>query len=114
MNYQISRAAWIGDYVDPNTFLDMFVSNGGNNRTGWSNAEYDNYIAMAALASDIETRYQYFQQAEKILNEEVPIIPIYTYSRVFLKSPAVQGWYPNLLDHHPYKYVYLEQVNTDN
>ncbi len=108
MNYQISRAAWIGDYVDPNTFLNMFVSNSGINRTGWSNTEYDKLIGLAATEPNQKNRYQYFQEAEKILNEEVPIIPIYTYSKVFLKSPAVKGWYPNLLDHHPYKYVYLQ------
>ncbi len=113
MNYQISRAAWIGDYVDPNTFLEMFVSYSGINRTGWSNPDYDRLIEMAAQEPNQDARYEYFQQAEQILNQEVPIIPIYTYSKVFLISPSVKGWHPNILDHHPYKYVYLQQLNPE-
>jgi oligopeptide transport system substrate-binding protein len=113
MNYQMARAAWIGDYIDPNTFLDMFVTDGGNNRTGWSNAEYDDLIARAAGETDQQQRFALFQRAEAILMDEVPIIPIYTYARIFLKSPDVKGWYPNIMDYHPYKYVYLE-ASTPN
>jgi oligopeptide transport system substrate-binding protein len=110
-NFLLSRAAWIGDYPDPNTFLDMWVTGGGNNHTGWSNKTYDDLIAKAAHAIDKEERYGYFQQAEKILADEVPIIPVYTYTRVFLIRPEVKGWYPNILDHHPYQHVYLEEKN---
>ena len=106
MNYTISRGSWIGDYPDPNTFLDMWVTDGGNNRTGWSNRVYDDLIAKAA-AADREERYGYFQQAEEVLADEVPVIPVYTYTRVYLKHPEVKGWFPNILDHHPYQYVYL-------
>jgi oligopeptide transport system substrate-binding protein len=112
-NYQISRAGWIGDYVDPNTFLDMFIKDGGNNRTGWSNPEYDRLISKAANTHDQNERYELFQQAEAILVDEVPILPIYTYSKVYLISPNVKGWTPNILDRHPYKYVYLEAESAD-
>lgn len=107
MNYQISRASWIGDYVDPNTFLELYVSNGGNNRTGWSNARYDKLIARAANTQNQQQRYALFQQAEKILMNEMPVIPIYTYTSVYLISPDVKGWPSNILDYHAYKYVYL-------
>lgn len=107
MNYVVSRAAWIGDYLDPNTFLDMFVTGGGNNRTGWSSPEYDALIAKAAVTANQTERFAIFQQAEQILTEEVPIIPIYTYTRNHLLSTDVKGWPPNILDHHPYKNVYL-------
>ncbi len=107
-NYQISRAAWIGDYLDPNNFLDMWLSDGGNNRTGWSNREYDESIAAAAVAIEKEDRFRYFQRNEQILIEEAPVMPIYTYTRVYLIRPSVKGWDENILDQHPYKYVYLE------
>ena len=107
MNYRISRASWIGDYLDPNTFLDMFVTAGGNNRTGWSNPRYDKMITAAANTTDQKRRYSLFQKAERILMNEVPVIPIYTYTRTYLVSPDVKGWYSNILDYHPYKYVYL-------
>ena len=109
LNFTLSRASWIGDYPDPNTFLDMWVTDGGNNHTGWSNKTYDDLINKAAEAANKEERYGFFQQAEEILTKEVPIIPIYTYTRVYLKRPEVKGWYPNILDHHPYQYVYLEE-----
>jgi oligopeptide transport system substrate-binding protein len=109
MNYTICRGSWIGDYPDPNTFLDMWVTGGGNNRTGWSNKAYDALIARAAEATDTEDRYEYFQQAEALLAEEAPVIPIYTYTRVYLIRPEVKGWYPNIMDHHPYQHVYIEE-----
>lgn len=113
MNFQITRASWIGDYIDPNTFLDMFLTDGGNNKSGWSNPQYDELIAKAANTADQQQRYELFQQAEEILMNEVPIIPVYTYSKVYLQSPAVKGWYPNIMDYHPYKYVYLEPTKAN-
>ena len=107
LDFDIARAGWIGDYPDPNTFLDMMLTGGGNNRTGWSNPKYDQLIEKAATLNDQEKRFQVFQDAERILDREAPLLPIYTYTRVALRLPSVKGWYPNILDHHPYKYVYL-------
>jgi oligopeptide transport system substrate-binding protein len=107
-DFQAARAGWIGDYVDPNTFLDLWVSNGGNNRTRWSNADYDGFIAAAGATSDGAARFEAFQNAEAILLDELPIMPIYMYVSLSLIRPNVKGWHPTLLDHHPYKYVYLE------
>lgn len=107
-NYDIARAGWIGDYVDPNTFLDMWVTDGGNNRSGWSNAGYDALIRAASEEADPEKRMETFQQAEQILMNEVPIMPIYFYRSKSLVQPSVRGWHPTLLDHHPYKHIWLE------
>lgn len=109
MDYQIARSSWIGDYPDPNTFLDMFVTDGTNNKTGWSNHTYDRLIEQAASTLDQKKRYQLFQQAEQLLMEGSPIIPIYTYTRNMLKHPDLQGWHHNVMDLQPYKYVYLQQ-----
>lgn len=108
MNYQISRASWIGDYLDPNTFIDMFVTDGGNNETGWSNPRYDELVALAKTAKTTEERYQYFQEAEALLVEGVPIIPIYTYTTNHFIQPSVKGVARNILDYKPYKYITLE------
>jgi oligopeptide transport system substrate-binding protein len=107
-NYDIARASWIGDYPDPNTFLDMFITDGSNNATGWSNQQYDTLIQRAAKTANQSQRFALFRQAEDILIAESPIIPIYTYTRVFLKSPDVEGWHSNVLDHHPYKHVSIK------
>jgi oligopeptide transport system substrate-binding protein len=112
-DYRVSRAGWIGDYLDPNTFLDMWITGGGNNRSGWSNAAYDSLIAAASKTADREARFTAFQQAERVLLEEAPIVPIYFYVSKELIRPEVKGWFPNLLNHHPYKYVWLEKTQQE-
>ena len=107
-DFYISRAGWIGDYPDPNSFLDMMLTGGGNNQTGWGNARYDKLVIQAAEAKTIEERNRFFDEAEHLLIDELPIIPIYTYTRVYMLHPSVKGWYPNILDAHPYQFLYLE------
>ncbi|MEX0741713.1 MAG: peptide ABC transporter substrate-binding protein, partial [Phycisphaeraceae bacterium] len=80
-NYDMSRRGWIGDYVDPNTFLDMYVTDGGNNKTGFSDPRYDEIILQEAPNTlDRDKRYALYQEAERILIDAMPILPIYTYS----------------------------------
>lgn len=110
-DFLISRAGWIGDYPDPNSFLDMMVTGRGNNKTSWSNLEYDNLIKKAASATSTNLRNSYFDKAEHILMDELPLIPIYTYTRVYLLHPSVKGYYPNILDTHPYQFLRLENTN---
>lgn len=107
LNYAISSARWVGDFVDPVTFLDMFVGGGSNNWTGWADREYDAAIEAAAAAHDQAKRYGNFQSAEKRLLEAAPIAPVFFGARCYLISPAVKGWEPALLGFHQYKKVYL-------
>ena len=111
-NYTIAGCSWIGDYADPNTFLDMWVTGGGNNRAGWSNKKYDELIKEASAADNNTERYILFKEAEDILMEKAPIIPLFYYTSLFLKRPEVKGWYPNILDHHPLKGVSLSTDST--
>lgn len=99
--YQVARAGWNADYSDPNTFLDMFVTGGGNNKTGWSNAQYDQLIAGAAKESDPQLRMSLLQQAEEILIDEQPIIPIAFYMSKEMVRPTVQGHSLNSMKVHP-------------
>ncbi len=107
-NYDIARASWIGDYVDPNSFLDMWITGGGNNRARWSHAPYDELIAKAARTVDATERFAAFQAAEAILMDQLPITPLYFYRSKSLVQPSVKGWHPTLLDHHPYKHIFLD------
>jgi oligopeptide transport system substrate-binding protein len=110
LDYQLSRAGWIGDYVDPNTFLDMWVTGGGNNQTGWSNKRYDDLIARAGRALDPKERMKLFNEAERVLvTDEVPIMPLYTYVNKGMLSRKVKGWQSNILDQHPLKYISIER-----
>ena len=108
-NFDIVRAAWIGDYVDPNTFLSLITSDNGNNHSNWGSTEYDALIKQAAIEQNSEARFELFQKAETILMDEMPVIPIYFYVRSTLIDEAVRGWHPNILDYHPYQDVWLEQ-----
>ena len=111
-DYDIARAGWIGDYVDPNTFLDMWVTGGGNNQTGWSNPRYDEIILKLAPAADTQAeRYALMREAEAILLDELPVIPLYIYTSKSLIKPSVHGIYGNLLDHILYKNVWLSDAD---
>lgn len=107
--YQVARAAWIGDYLDPNTFLDMFVTDGPNNQTGWGNAEYDRLVERAQWENDIDRRMELFREAEQILMAEMPIIPIYFYVSTSMVRPYVKGFYPNIQDVHPLDAIWIDR-----
>jgi oligopeptide transport system substrate-binding protein len=98
LDFEIARGGWYGDYVDPNTFIDMFVTGGGNNNTGWSNRQYDGLVASAASQTDPAARMEDFRRAEALLLGEVPIIPLYFYTQVTLVRPGLEGVFPNLLN----------------
>lgn len=108
LNYTLSGAGWIGDFVDPVTFLDLFVSGGGNNWTGWTSPAYDDLIRQAAATPDPAARHGLFQQAEALLLEQAPVAPVFFGTRAYLIHPVVRGWEPSLLGLHQYKKVYLE------
>jgi oligopeptide transport system substrate-binding protein len=103
LDFDLSRSSWIGDYDDANTFLSLFTSNDGNNRTGWKNAAYDKLIERANREPDAAAREKLFQQAETILvRDEVPIVPVYFYVGInYYDASRIQGIYPNVLDNHP-------------
>ncbi len=109
LNYQIARAGWIGDYADPNTFLDMWCKDRGNNETGWSSEEYDKLLIDAAHEQDPAKRLALLQKAERILCvDALPILPVYYYVNQGMIRPSVKGWYANLRDLHPLQFVWID------
>ena len=104
LNYDLCRAGWIADYTDPNTFMDMWVTGGGNNDTGWSNATYDALVRTSLAAGSETERLASYQQMEAILADELPIIPIYFYTRVFAVNPKLR-YVPNAIDNRNWKFV---------
>ncbi len=102
LDYDVVRSDWYGDYLDPATFLDMFTTTSGQNRTGWSNAEYDELIAAAAREGDNARRFELFSQAERILCErELPIIPLFFKRGNYLLNPRFDGLRDNVRDTLP-------------
>jgi oligopeptide transport system substrate-binding protein len=111
-DYDIARAAWIGDYVDPNTFLDMWMTGGGNNRTGYSNPKYDELIRLANKERDTQKRDNLFFEAESMLLQDLPVIPIYFYVSKYILNPKIKGFFPNLQDVHHLKFLRIERGNN--
>jgi oligopeptide transport system substrate-binding protein len=109
LDYDLCRGSWIGDYADPNTFLDMYMSNNPNNRTGWKNERYDGLVRRANRTADLQDRANLLQQAEAILiHEDVPIVPIYLYVGFnFFDPNRIQGIHndQNIRDEHPVRAI---------
>ena len=107
LDYEVSRSSWIGDYNDANTFLDMFMSDNGNNQTGWKNPRYDALVREANRQTDVPAREKLLQQAETLLVvEATPIVPVFYYVGVsYYDTNNIQGIYPNLLDLHPLQFI---------
>ena len=112
LDFDLSTSSWVGDYNDANTFLDLFVGNNGNNRTGWKNEHYDALIREANNQTDLKQRAEIFRQAETILvTDEVPIVPLYFYAGFNCFDPnKIGGIWQNLLDEHPMQYIFKVQT----
>ncbi|WP_295155015.1 peptide ABC transporter substrate-binding protein [uncultured Brachyspira sp.] len=107
-DYQMARMGWTGDYNDPMTMLDVMISYGGINHTGFANREYDNNLLIAKQSADNKIRMQAMAEAENILMEEMPIIPLYYRADSFMKNPKLKGAVLNPLGRHKFNYCYME------
>jgi oligopeptide transport system substrate-binding protein len=109
-DYDLARAGWVADMEDPMNFLDMFVTDGGNNSTGFSHPQYDELIRKARIENDLNKRSKMLEQAEKILMSELPVIPLFTYTSLNLKQKYISGFYANKLDQHSLKHVKIDTL----
>ncbi|TAG32456.1 MAG: hypothetical protein EAZ36_02290 [Verrucomicrobia bacterium] len=112
LRYDIARARWIGDYDDPDTYLNMFLTGGGNNQTGWSSAAYDELIASAAKRTEPAARLADFQAAEALLLEAALIAPVVFGARVHLLHPDVRGWFPSVLGSRRYQTLQIGDADS--
>ncbi|MEW6731563.1 MAG: peptide ABC transporter substrate-binding protein [Acidobacteriota bacterium] len=108
-DFDLVRDAWTGDYLDASTFLDLFTNDTLNNHSGWIKPEYTGLMEIANAEADSAKRTELLLQAEQILINDMPIIPVYFYALNYMKKPFVDGWYRNLLDQHPLKYVSIRE-----
>lgn len=90
-DFAIVFAGWSLDYNDPMTYMDLWLTGGGNNHTNWSNAQYDKLIADAAMEADTTKRTELLVQAEKILMEECPIGIIYNRKQSYVVSSKISN-----------------------
>jgi oligopeptide transport system substrate-binding protein len=106
--FQLLRSSWVGDYADPMTFLAVWRAASGNNYTGWQSPAYEARLDRAERTTRQDERATWLREAEALLLNEAPLIPLYRYTHVYLLHPAVRGWYSNPMGRHPYKHVWLE------
>lgn len=107
-DYQMSRMGWTGDYNDPMTMLDIMLSYGGVNHSGFSNIEYDGLIQFAKSSKDNKSRMEAMHKAEYILLEEMPIIPLFYRTDSIMKSPKLKGVVLDPLARHKFNYAYID------
>ncbi len=110
LHFDISRAGSSSSIADPQDFLLSYTTGHGMNDTGWSNAEYDKLIRAAAKTVNTEKRFDILAQAEQLLLEEMPLIPLYYYSDSYLVAPSVKDLDLNAIGHINYKDIYIEKA----
>ena len=99
--------AWIGDYLDPFTFLELYKTGFELNNTGYENPAFDALLEQARTQPQVAERYRYFEQAERLLNDDAASISLYFYSVRHLVQPYLAGWAPNIVDRNFSRYMFL-------
>jgi oligopeptide transport system substrate-binding protein len=102
---QVFKSAWLGDYNDASTFLNVFKSDSSQNMVGYSDEEYDSLLQRAAEQTDPQRRQLYLEEAERVVLSHHPVIPIYFYVSKHMINPRIQGWGDNVLDYHYSQYL---------
>ncbi len=97
-NFDLCLATWIGDYFDPLTFLEMWKSSAVNNYSRWKNEDYDRLLLAAESTAEPKARFELLEAAEQKLMSEVPILPVFYLSRVYLKSDTIEIWPQTILN----------------
>jgi oligopeptide transport system substrate-binding protein len=101
-------AGWVGDYMDPYTYLGLFTTDGGDNGTGWFDPKFVQMLNDANREPDQSKRYEMLAKAESYLLDAAPVIPLLKPATSWMKKPYVKGMYPNPGTLHAWKYVYIE------
>jgi len=109
---EIFRGGWIGDYDDPYTFSELLHSENEMNHSGYASKEYDALFRSASLRPAGKERTNDLLQAEQIMLNDMPVIPLYFYVSQHLIKPWVFGLEGNVMDHHYSKYVKILKAET--
>lgn len=115
-----ARRGWVGDYMDPYTFLGLYYSKANEGGTGWWDPKYDKMLDDANNTVDTQKRFEKLARAEFYISQQQIIIPLGTSGTSWLKKPYVKGMYPNPGTLHTWKFVYIEPdqskwtTNMDN
>jgi oligopeptide transport system substrate-binding protein len=106
-DYGLARGGWIGAFNDALSFSEILVTNDANNQGAWSSPRYDRLVTAAATEVDPVKRGQLYSEAQRVIIEEMPVLLLYYSVRNYAISPRVEGWWPSVLDRHPWKWIRL-------
>jgi oligopeptide transport system substrate-binding protein len=115
-----ARRGWVGDYMDPYTFLGLYYSKANEGGTGWWDPKYDAMLDDANNTVDIQSRFEKLAKAELYISQQQIVIPLGTNGTSWMKKPYIKGMYPNPGTLFPWKFVYIEHdpskwdANVDN
>jgi oligopeptide transport system substrate-binding protein len=115
-----ARRGWVGDYMDPYTFLYLYYSPANEGATGWWDPKYDKMLDDANNTVDVQSRFEKLARAELYVSQQQIVIPLGTSGTSWMKKPYVKGMYPNPGTLHSWKFVYIERdpnkwdSNVDN
>lgn len=102
--------SWIGDFADPLAFLELFKGNSTLNVANYSNAVYDDLIHQALSSSSAQEHYNLLGKAEQVLMDDFVVVPIaHPVAADVVDTAGIGGWYPNAMNIHPLKYVYMKE-----
>ncbi len=114
------RRGWVGDYMDPYTFLGLYYTPSNDGGTGWWDPKYDRMLDEANNTVDVQKRYEKLAEAEFYVTQQQIVIPLMTQGTSWMKKPYVKGLYPNPGTLFAWKFVYIERdpnkwdTNVDN
>lgn len=104
-DYTIGALTWIGDYADPMTFLEMWLNSSSLNDAAYDNKDYDDKLSSSS-SGDFNERYKIMSEAESMLLESAQVMPLgHSPALNIIDMRFIDGWYPNVLDIHPFKYI---------
>lgn len=108
-DYTVGALTWIGDYADPMTFLEMWLRTSSLNDASFNNSKYDEIIRQSST-EDLEKRYELMSEAESILLNTAQVMPLgHSPALNIIDLRFIDGWYPNVLDIHPFKYLKFKE-----
>ncbi|MGI2328324.1 peptide ABC transporter substrate-binding protein [Planococcus sp. YIM B11945] len=90
-NFQLARMGWVGDFLDPYPVLNLYNTKSSSNFTNWSNKEFDKLLAASLVEQNEEKRYELLHEAETVLMEEMPVIPLLFSAQNALISKKIEG-----------------------
>ncbi len=102
-DFDMARSGWQADYPEPSTFLTVFLSASGQNNAGWKNADYDRTLEAAMSEPNLQKRNVLYAKCERILLDQLPVLPLYTYTKNDLTNVKLRGMEPNPMGEHLFK-----------